>query len=98
MLTTFDLYTRPGYCIEIEDRVIFYLRRGLLIEENKLFPGQHRIERGDNPNIRRSITGVVTDYRPHLVDDLEVTIMQKDGSFVFLRLHQCRDLKKVEPI
>lgn len=35
-------------------------------------------------------------HRPHLLDDLEITIVRDDGSSVFLRLHQCGNLKKLE--
>ena len=95
MLTTTDLYQRPGYGIDFEDLVRFRLCRGLEAEVSKIFqPLKIKvIQKSQNPNSNRSITGTIRNYRPTKPGDLDIEGVTEDGYIFNLRLNQCRDLK-----
>lgn len=97
MLTSTDLYTRPGYGIDIGDVVKFELSRGLELRTVEEFKSRI-VEKSQNPNSNRRVTGIITNYNPCNVihGDLEIEGTMADGYTFRLRLNQCRDLRILE--
>lgn len=95
MLTTTDLYTRPGYGIDVGDTVRFELLRGLELRTSEEFKSRI-VEQSQNPNSNRRVTGTITNYKPWKPEDLEIEGMMSDGYAFRLRLNQCRDLRVLE--
>jgi len=95
MLTTKDLYTKPGYGIDIDSVVKFKLLRGLELKTIELFKSRV-IGKSKNPNSNRTVALTITDYKPYKSGDLEIEGVMSDGYNIMLRLSQCRDLKIFE--
>jgi len=95
MLTTADLYERPGYAFDIGDRVRFFLLRGLELITNENFKARS-VSVSQNPNSNRRVTGTVTRYVPYKPGDLEIECSMFDDYSLSLRLNQCRNLKILE--
>lgn len=95
MLTTTDLYTRPGYGVEVGNTVKFELLRGLELRTNEEFR-LRIVERSQNPNSRRRLIGTITNYNPWKPGDLEIEGVMSDGYIFRLKLNQCHDLRVLE--
>nr|MBI4156569.1 hypothetical protein [Candidatus Woesearchaeota archaeon] len=95
MLTTYDLYERPGYGIDVGDKVRFELLRGLELRTHEEFKSRI-VARSQNPNSNRTVTGTIKDYKPWKPSDLEIEGTMSDGYQFRLRLNQCRDLRILE--
>jgi len=94
MLTTTDLYTRPGYGIDVGYKVRFILLRGLELKTNRKLKTRS-IEESKNPNSNYSVTGIITNYRPGKPGDLEIEGTMNEGYTFRLKLNQCRDLRRL---
>ena len=95
MLTTTDLYERPGYGIDVGDKVRFELSRGLELRTSEEFKSRI-VERSQNPNSNRTVTGTITNYKPWKPGDLEIEGVMSDGYKFRLKLNQCYDLRVLE--
>ena len=95
MLTTTDLYTRRGYGIDVGDMIRFELLRGLELRTSEEFKSLI-VERSQNPNSNRTVTGTITNYKPWKPGDLEIEGIMSNGYSFMLRLNQCRDLRVLE--
>ena len=95
MLTTHDLYHRPGYGIEVGDNVRFILLRGL--ELRTFEPLKSRsVQRSVNRNVNRRVTGIIKNYMALGASDLNIEGVMVDGYSFMLSLSQVRDLKVLE--
>jgi len=95
MLTTEDLYYRPGYGIDVGDVVKFILLRGLELRTFEPFKSRH-VEKSSNRNVNRRVTGTIKNYRPTKPGDLDIEGVTGDEYSFRLRLNQCRDLRILE--
>lgn len=95
MLTTYDLYKRPGYQFDVHDLVKFKLLKGYRLRESRVYNDYKRgiFEKSKNSNSNETITGRITDYKPNKLRDLEIELIRNDGYEILLKLSQCENLK-----
>ncbi len=96
MLTTKNLYEKPGMAIDIGDKVIFELEKGLSIftnEESRLKTINRLFQYLD-----QSVTATITSYQPRLGQDLEIEAQTDDGYNLKLNLSQCRNIRHIRDL
>lgn len=93
MLTTQDLYTRPGYGIEVGDVVEFQLTRGLeFITYNNHNFKRIIVEKSSSHKPVKSLTGTITSYKPLQPGQLEIEGQTNEGYEFTLKITDCKDL------
>ena len=99
MLTTYDLYKRPGYSFEIDDLVKFKLLRryrlNIFYDDSKrgVVKKSNTLKGINNKNLNQTITGTVINYKPNKISDLEIELIGEEGCEIILKLSQCKDLE-----
>ncbi|MDP2672715.1 MAG: hypothetical protein Q8O84_02800 [Nanoarchaeota archaeon] len=95
MLTTYDLYKRPGYNFEVNNLVKFKLLKGyrLRMYHTPDICKKGVIVKSDNKNSNETITGTIVDYNLCKLRDLEIKLIREDRGEIKLKLSQCKALK-----